>query len=74
MEKFKLLFWRQVIEAVAEKIDFLLYKPASQVFPGKNWKETFIQLHFLIISSLANKDSTESADLRLAVGKSEDEV
>lgn len=33
VKKFKLLFWIQVIEAVAEQINFLLYKPASQILP-----------------------------------------
>lgn len=79
VEKFKLLFWTQVIEAIAEKINFLLYKPASEILPLRyHWKLTFIQLHLnythVLISFIYLTTNILFKDLRLGVGKSEDEV
>lgn len=39
VKKCQLLFWDQLSKMEAEKIDFLLYKPAPQIFPLRDkWK------------------------------------
>lgn len=39
VKKFQLLFWDQLSKTEAEKINFLLYKPAPQIFPLRDkWK------------------------------------
>lgn len=45
VQKFKLLFWMQVIKAVAEKVNFLLYEPAPQILPLKVKKR--VQLYLI---------------------------
>lgn len=67
VQKLQFLFWRQIIEAVTEEINFLLYEPASKILP---LTKHFIQLHAVSFVSVENC----SIHLRLAVGKSKNEV
>lgn len=72
MEKFHLLFGVQLTEAIAKKIHLLLYKPSPQVLPV-----TIIYIFppaaptYMFLIGILNAASLE---LRLAVGKSENEV
>lgn len=44
VQEFKLLLWPQVVEAIAEKINFLLYEPAPEVLPSTQQSSTFKSL------------------------------
>lgn len=79
VKKFQLLFWIQIREALAEKVDFLLYEPSPQILPLRHqWKGfddmSMQQLHSQAHISVAILKKQKNADSRLAVGESENEV
>lgn len=69
MEKFQLLLGGKLIEAIAEKIYFLLYKPSSQFLPVRimHTSSSPVHIHVGFLEAVPTH-------LRLAVGKSQDEV
>lgn len=69
VQEFKLLLWPQVVEAIAEKINFLLYEPAPEVLPSTQQSGTLKIPSYGLHQTLAY-----IMHLRLTVGKSEDEV
>lgn len=72
VEKFQLLCGMKITEAIAEKINFLLYKPSSQFLPVRIiYTNSSASPIFRFLIGILRAVST---DLRLAVGKSEDEV
>lgn len=72
MEKFQLLFGLKLTEAIAKKIHLLLDKPSSQVLPVTiTYAFSPAAPTYMFLIGFLN---AVSWDLRLAVGKSEDEV